>query len=61
MTAISKSQSQDSAREFVFKARPSNGWVWVGAIGLLMLVIAVFLISMVWSDGYTRSSRTSRQ
>ncbi len=53
MTAISKSQRQDFAREWVFKARPSNGWVWVGVIGLLMLVIAVFLISMVWSSGST--------
>ncbi len=53
MTTLSKSQSQDSTREWVFKARPSNGWVWVSAIGLLMLVIAAFLISMVWTDGYS--------
>ncbi len=53
MTTISKSQSQDSAREWVFKARPSNGWVWVGAIGLVMLGIAAILISMVGSVGST--------
>lgn len=53
MTTISKSQSQDSTREWVFKARLSNGWVWVGAIGLLMLLIAAFLINMVGSVGST--------
>jgi hypothetical protein len=53
MTTISKSKSQDSEREWEYKARPSNGWVWVGAIGLLMLVIAVFLISMIWPSGTT--------
>ena len=53
MTTISKSQSHDSVRDLVFKARPSNGWVWVGAIGLLMLGIAAFLISLIWSDGAT--------
>lgn len=51
MTTITKSQREYSGQKRVFKARPSSGWAWVSAIGILLLIIAAFLISLIWADG----------
>ncbi len=53
MVTNSKVQSQESTHVQVFKPRPSNGWVWVAAIGLVLLAIAVLLAGMLRSGGIT--------